>query len=245
MPNWTYGSYAIKGKKENVLNFLNEGLKNSKLKPQSSCSMAVDVLLTNAKTKTYNVVSSSINNPRKVIYGNGLTLDTFRPMPDTFIMWDTTNYKKELKNIAKYQKRKYGVIGWYDYGIEKLRGVKWDTDLSNFRLSYEDDNIAVVEFDADTAWTYPFLWLEWVKNTFNVNVLLCVHEESNSFNFYGEIDECEKDFGDFSPYKTKKEDYDNEHDYYEALCEEEMEKVEEMNNEFEQFVENYQIEDFD
>ena len=50
MPNWSNNAVAVKGKKENVLNFINEGLKNSNIEPQKDIEKAFDEE-TNSKLK--------------------------------------------------------------------------------------------------------------------------------------------------------------------------------------------------
>lgn len=243
MPNWVYGSYAIKGKKENILNFLNEGLKNSNEATKSTCREAFDKLVNNAKTKeTKNdVFDFSPDKPKEICVMNNLTLDTFRPMPDTFLMWDTTNHSKELKKQSKEQLNKYGFVGWYDYGIYVLRGTKWNAELNGFSLD-ECDDVATIKFTCDTAWNVPEKWLRWVKETFKVNVLLCCSEEYNSFNLFGEIDKL-IDYGDYFSNGDcpKQEDYDNEDDYWDALYEYQEGKKENMICGFDNFVYDFEI----
>jgi hypothetical protein len=252
MPNWVIGMYAIKGTKKNVLNFLNEGLKNSGIEPKENCEEAFDALLENAKTKVSNFFISNpdgrkgdkFENPADIIYAKGLTLDTFRPMPDTFLMYDTTNYSKTLEEVVKKQLKEYGVVGWYEYGTDVLRGTKWDADLENVKLDVsKDEDVATFRFCCDTAWSVPTLWLEWVKKTFKVNVLLCVHEESNAFNFYGEIDMTKEDFGSLNcgEGKPTEEDFEDEHDYWDALYDWETSQVEEMQSNFSSYVEEFEI----
>lgn len=243
MPNWVFGSYAIKGKKENILNFLNEGLKNSDIEAKSTCSEAFGELVKNAKTKeTKNdVLDFSPDKPKEICMMNNLTLDTFRPMPDTFLMWDTTNHEKELPEQSKEQLEKYGVVGWYDYGIYVLRGTKWNAELDGFSLN-ECDDVATIKFKCDTAWNLPELWLRWVKDTFKVNVLLCCCEESNSFNLFGEIDnlvDCSDTLSDGDC--PKQEDYDNEDDYWDDLYDYEEAKKEELVLSFDDYVDKYEI----
>ena len=252
MPNWVNGDYAIKGSKKNVLNFLNEGLKNSGCKPQRTCKKAFELLLTNAKSKTCdfrygeNAKGTSADNPADIILENKLTLDTFHPMPDTFYMYDTTNREKDMPEIAAMQRREYGAVGWYDYGTHIHRGTKWNADLEGVEL-VTDKTTATFKFHCDTAWSDPDCWLRWVKETFKVNVFLCVHEESNAFNFYGEIDYTEEDYEDFSEIegRPQEDDFDDEDEYWDALSEWQSECIEEMSNKFQDFVSDYDIDDFD
>ena len=51
MPNWVYNKIALKGKKENVLKFINEGLKNSQVSEKTDIEEAFNALLADGKRK--------------------------------------------------------------------------------------------------------------------------------------------------------------------------------------------------
>lgn len=246
MPNWVYNNIALKGKKENILNFLNEGLKNSKLKECKTLEGAYNKLLKHSKVRLANfgdftnkVVGKKEGHPAKITFKKGLTLDTFRPMPDTFFQYDTTNYAKDLPNIAREQEKEYGCIGWYDWGC-MYRGTKWDADLEDLRLNVDGD-VATIIFHCDTAWSCPSGWMRWVKETFKVNVFVSATEEVDNFNpFYCEIDGEEHDCYDGCE-KPNEDDFECEEDYYDALFEWQEEKHEEMYYNFKNFVRDYQI----
>lgn len=114
-------------------------------------------------------------------------LNSTTPMPKTYKDWDTTNYKdgkglkvgdkltdmqdmlkeidvtedflKGLRSAMKYQKRKYGIVGWYDWRCNNW-GTKWE--VGNVDI-YEDS----IEFQ--TAWgvAEPVVrrWSEMFPNT--------------------------------------------------------------------------------
>ena len=241
MPNWVYGNYVIKGSKKNILNFLNEGLKNSKCKKQKTCREAFDMLVENAKTmealcgvERYDEKGNPIKGG--IGYSHKLSLDTFLPIPKTFIEYDTTNYDKYFKNAAKYQKRRYGCIGWYDYGL-MYRGTKWNAEIYGFDL-FEDCETATIRFTTNTAWSYPHEWLESIKTMFDVDVLLYVREESGYFHFYGQLDVEQYDIEGIENKEDEpqKEDFENEDDFYEQhdlWYERQCEKMEEC---FEKYV---------
>ena len=44
MPNWSYNVYAVKAKTKNVLDFVNEGLKNLSLEPRVDIKDAIENL---------------------------------------------------------------------------------------------------------------------------------------------------------------------------------------------------------
>ena len=217
MPNWSYNSVVLKGKKENILKFINEGLKNSQVSEKTDIEEAFNALLEEGKHKTANygfgleAKGRDGNNPATIKLEKGVTMRTFRPYPDdSYLLYDTTNCSDKMPEIAKEQYRKFGYVGWYDlnsgrhmhsgeddYGKSEANGkepwdvgclgTKWDAELNDLALSVGDDE-AVITFDVDTAWSYPVYWLIWIKRTFCVNVYICAHEESNAYNFYQEID---------------------------------------------------------
>ena len=217
MPNWSYNSVVLKGKKENILKFINEGLKNSQVSEETNIEEAFNTLLEEGKHKTVKYgfgperQGNNINNPASIELKKGVTMRTFRPYPDdSYLLYDTTNCADKMPEIAKEQFRKFGYVGWYDlnsgrhmhsgeddYGKSEANGkepwevgclgTKWDAELNDLALSVGDDE-AVITFDVDTAWSYPDYWLIWIKRTFCVNVYICAHEESNAYNFYQEID---------------------------------------------------------
>ena len=45
MTNWSHNSVALKGKKENILKFINEGLKNSQVSEETNIEEAFNTLL--------------------------------------------------------------------------------------------------------------------------------------------------------------------------------------------------------
>jgi hypothetical protein len=243
MPNWVYGQYAIKGTKRNVLAFLNEGLGNSGLAPRRKCESAFKCLKENAKTKESRFAYSEdgagnkLTVPAAIVYEDRLTLDTFRPMPDTFKLYDTTNCAKDMPEIAKEQEQLYGCVGWYDWGI-KYRGTKWNTGLNEAEL-FVDDKTATLKFECSTAWNYPDEWLRWVKNTFRVAVLLCVSEESGAFDFYGSLDEERIDMACSGG--PKQEDFESEDDYWDALYDYTEECRNSMCSDFADYVAEYEV----
>ena len=240
MPNWSYNSIALKGKKENILKFINEGLKNSQVSEKTDIEEAFNALLEEGKHKTANygfgleAKGRDGNNPATIKLEKGVTMRTFRPYPDdSYLLYDTTNCSDKMPEIAKEQYRKFGYVGWYDlnsgrhmhsgeddYGKSEANGkepwevgclgTKWDAELNDLALSVGDDE-AVITFDVDTAWSYPDYWLIWIKRTFCVNVYICAHEESNAYNFYQEIDH-EDDGKDYDDF-IEMEGCPNEDDY--------------------------------
>lgn len=218
MPNWSRNLIALKGKKENILKFINEGLKNSQVSEKTDIEEAFITLLEEGKHKETNYgfgsnsKGNSADNPAAIEMVKGVTMRTFRPYPDdSYLMYDTTNNSDKLQEISKEQYRKYGYIGWYDInaaykgmgnekfynGESEAKGKEpWEVGCLGTKwdanLECLELNVngdeAVITFNVDTAWSYPDHWLKWIKRTFCVNVFICAHEEGNAFNFYCEID---------------------------------------------------------
>ena len=246
MPNWVYGMYAVKGTKQNMLNFLNEGIKNSGYAPKDDCQEAYDFLIANAKRKTSDFhytdkddrgCGTEADNPAQVYYEDALSMTTFRTIPDTFRQYDTTNYEKQMPEIARKQLEDYGCIGWYDWGLKYL-GVKWDTELKDTTLEIDGDT-AIMRFEMQTAWSVPSEWLHWVKQTFDVSVLLYADEEGGAFCFYGEIDGEDHDIEDVEV-RPNENDFKSDEDFWEALSEWEDRAKEQMRDDFYNFVENFE-----
>lgn len=98
-------------------------------------------------------------------------LTSYIPMPRTF-KCDTTNHPEKFPKQVKYQMKKYGCVGWYDWGIKYL-GTKWDAELSflddrgfiwgNLDDIKEDNTIT---FLIETAWSPPIEWLKKVQEKY-------------------------------------------------------------------------------
>ena len=278
MPNWSRNLIVLKGKKENVLKFINEGLKNSQVSEKTDIEEAFNTLLEEGKCKKSDFgfgtdgKGNNVSNPATIEWEKIITMRTFRPFPDeSFLLYDTTNHAEKMPEIAKEQFRKFGYVGWYDinaglrlhdrdyvYGKSEAKnkepwevgclGTKWDAELKGLALSVSDDE-AVITFDIDTAWSYPEHWLIWIKRTFRINVYICAHEESNSYNFYAEIDHEDdgKDYGDFNEMEGQpnSDEYDDEDEYYEAWSEFESNAQEKMRSEFLDYVDSCPVDAWD
>jgi hypothetical protein len=81
MANWSYNEYAVKAATENVLNFVNEGLKNLGTDPKDNIKDAIECLWKD---------------------GNEVLMSTFRPIPGTIKkLTRLTLSRKETICIAK------------------------------------------------------------------------------------------------------------------------------------------------
>lgn len=209
MPNWSQNIIAFKGKEENILNMLNDGLLNSGADKCETFSDAVVSLEENAKHK-------SVENG-EVVLERGLRLRTFLPMPDTFLLYDTTNRPDAFDDAVQEQKKVYKVVGWYDYNLTTL-GTKWDADLS-IESNFSVDGTATIVFFCETAWSYPEEWMLTLGEKYGLQSFILTKEEGGFYYFYGTLEdkidllgkeeELYKQFVD----GEQKEDYEG---YYEA-----------------------------
>ena len=184
MPNWVKNTICIKGDEAQILSFINMGLVGSKLAAATDVAEGFDRLVTNGCNKTSKM---SKNGNVRVVYNKGLTMRSFFPMPTTFLLYDTTNYANKYPKAAKYQKDKYGVVGWYDYNLKTL-GCKWDAELENPSLSVAKvSKKYVVSFEVETPWSYPQLWMEQIESKTGCEVYIASIEESDMWLFWSRL----------------------------------------------------------
>jgi hypothetical protein len=84
-----------------------------------------------------------------------LSLATWFPRPEIFDI-DTTNYPEKFPEAVKEQMEKYGVVGWYDWGL-KFYGCKWDCIFDAFQYVENNDN-SVISFYFDSPWSPATEW---------------------------------------------------------------------------------------
>ena len=201
MPNWSFNMHVIKGKSEDVLEFINSGIENSAefIKaygkegdyiptPKDDLGDAYKELYEHGcRAVSNHPLRSEEFNPDgdKPEVAEGISMSTFKPLPDTFLRYDTTNRAKEYPEIAKRQKREYGYIGWYDYNSsEDGFGTKWDAELGEFELQIREDE-AIVSFRTETAWDVPSGFIKFIAEKFpKLKVYVCSYEESGQWYFY-------------------------------------------------------------
>lgn len=176
MPNYSTNIIAFKGEESKMREMINDALANSGADKCATFAEAIRSLEDNAKHKDlWN---------GEVALKDGLTLRTFLPTPDTFLLYDTTNHPEAFPAQAKMQKDKYGAVGWYDYNVKSL-GTKWDSDL-RVESSLED-GVATVYFHCETAWSMPMAWMESLSEKYGVRAFIIAQEEGGFYYLYGEV----------------------------------------------------------
>lgn len=255
MPNWVQNSIAIKGKKKDVLAFINRGIENSAkaikaygdgtiLTTCDNLEDALETLKNNGVTVCTKGDGWDTSTKQELCVAKEITMSTFRPVPETFLEYDTTNNEDKFKNEAKAQKDTYGAIGWYDFNRLVWFGCKWNTQLDEFNLVYNGED-AILYFTTQTPWSVPVLWLKWIKKEFPaLFVFNCATEESGAFYSYGEIDDKESSEDLTSEIEGQLYEFDSEHEEmtdedWDAREELEQELIDRMIGKFKSFVYYY------
>ena len=244
MANFSYNTIVVKGKRENVIAWLNKARKFH-VSPNVSNKQLI---------KRLNTMSKS---------GHGLTLHSFLPIPKTYKNFDTTNdllkrnffkgtdeeytkYVKGYKKAKRYQMKMYGVVGWYDWNL-KFLGCKWDSSLFNWSIRENNDDFILI-FNCDTPWNYPSSWIETMQKQNDKLTFFCrAQEESCAYNGYfcAREKEFENDYPDLwkdarQEVRINHPDIEEESDeWYNALNEIEERMNDKLTEKFYQFVENY------
>ena len=189
MPNWVNSCFSLQGSKDTIHDFIKLGLTNSNLETSNDIEKDFEKLLKEATTKTVigKGTGKEVNDLTDEIF---LSMRTFRPSPDTFLKYDTTNYAEIFKEEADKQRAEYGVVGWYDYNIATL-GTKWNAGLTecSLRAFDEDENYYRFDFCLETAWSFPFAWCKYIKEKFpDIVIKFSAIEESNCFHCFGFVE---------------------------------------------------------
>ena len=234
MPNWSYNHIVLQGDIEAVYKFVKIGLENSGLTPSGILEDDFNLLVNEGKTKFLDY------KEKKIVMEKYLSARTFLPMPDTFLLYDTTNYPNHYPvEVVKEQQEKYGVIGWYDYNCKTL-GTKWNFDLNenNDIELYKCKDKYRICFYCQTAWSVPAAWMSAVKDMVpELEVMGAFKEEGYEFACVSYINDGEfVEYSDisseyaklFSDHETAKEECEkkirNDAEHMERLCSEFMEE---------------------
>jgi len=194
MPNWIFSTATFSGTEEAVHKLIKIGLGHSGLPSTGDLRQDFNLLVAEGKSPELD------KEAQRVVMTKGLTARTFLPIPETYILYDTTNHPNRYPDAAKEQQEKYGAVGWYDYNCLTL-GTKWDFELTNVELE-ERDNRWLFYTDIETAWDYPAQWFVAMKGLVSeLNVDFIVdnyydpHEDDDdpfeACRLYGYVDDGE------------------------------------------------------
>lgn len=182
MPNWSYNHIIFIGKEETMNELFKIGLRNSNVEPLETMNDNFNLLLSQAKVK-------ELNDNGCVELVGGLTARTFLPMPDTYLLHDTTNQPNMYPVEVVEEQRSMGAVGWYDYNCLTL-GTKWDFDLDGFTIDtvLGKKGVYQVSFSCDTAWSMPVPWMVAIKNMLpELQIMIASNEESVAWDMVGYI----------------------------------------------------------
>ena len=230
MPNWSYNTVCIKGKKDAMQKLINNGLENSGLEPTNDIEKDFDNLLNNATVKCVD----NIDGKLEIDYKKGLTARTFMPMPDTFLLHDTTNYPNAYPTeVCQEQIEKYGALGWYDYNCLTL-GTKWDFDLQDAELMETPDGKWQIIFYCETAWSTPDAWCINIKKLVpEINVGYKADEESGAYYQCCYVkDGAMEEYGDLTgKYDAMCKDFNDSREHCEKKIRDDKELMEKLEKE--------------
>lgn len=190
MPNWVNSCFSLQGSKDTIHDFIKLGLTNSNLETSDDIERDFEKLIKEATTREV-IGKGTDKEARDLTDEIFLSMRTFRPSPDTFLKYDTTNYAEQFKDEADKQLVEYGVVGWYNYNIATL-GTKWNAELTECSLRAFDENPDYYRFDfcLETAWSFPIAWCNYIKEKFpDIVIKFSSVEESNCFHCFGFFEE--------------------------------------------------------
>lgn len=166
MPNWTFNSLSVSGKKEILADFVSKTLV--------PCNMSSEEQYDESDRFTFNILHPT----PKPLEGDVSPLRKLEGETDE-------EYKKRMNK----NKRLYGAEDWYRWRIDNW-GTKWDA--SSTYVQQLDDTNFNVQFN--TAWSPPIDWFEKVIPMYpQLEFDLIFDEESLDFcgrmsGINGEID---------------------------------------------------------
>ena len=103
-------------------------------------------------------------------------------------------YSEGYTNAAKEQKETYGVVGWYDWGVE-YRGTKWNADLHDWSVDKSaNGEECIIYVCCETAWNMPTGWLAIMQQR-NEDLTFFIRGDEESQFYNGYI--CAKDLDEW------------------------------------------------
>lgn len=160
MPNWADNRIIVSGDSEKIKKFLNDGVKNSAGNYHFGSWIPIP--------ETY-VKYDTTNHP----YGKGLVVGE----KDCFSGIVTTEERlKEFIEATKYQKKTYGVIGWYDWNVNNY-GCKWDEDMELLERIDDNEKTECITFLTTTPWSSPIEFVRTIVQRYKFRITMYSHFE--------------------------------------------------------------------
>lgn len=172
MPNWSYNTLTIQGKKSDVVAMfsrattVNEKRYNNEPEEVYTLQSFIPMPQTYKDVDTTNSLGCFLSEKKYEMK------NTYPELSETKLDEKFNSVVQSLteqyESARKYQQETYGIVGWRDWNLSNL-GTKWDRifitkkeldDILNACTDEDDDNGCIVECTFDTAWTPPIAWLE-------------------------------------------------------------------------------------
>lgn len=181
MPNWVSNVLYVKGTESHILQFLKDGNKNKKVNLNSLPKLSLRSWIPIPKTffnydTTNNVWDFTTWFHKKIVpdlryYPLIISSEVYNLYKNQY-----NKYKKGYNRAKIYQKKKYGVVGWYNYNLLTL-GCKWNCEFDV--INYTSD---LLEIRFDSPWETPYSWVQTMSNKYpDLEFIIYYIEETNDF----------------------------------------------------------------
>ncbi len=139
-------------------------------------------------------------------------------------------YVRGYKRAKAYQKKKYGVVGWYDWN-RKNYGCKWPMPFLGWDVKKESEDSLCLHTQMQTPWSPPVAFCRFINNMEGLTVYMYGSETCEfGFSYNGKTDEAwvlepskepnyKKRMRAYKAAHKNDEDYDPEHVEYEVADE--------------------------
>ena len=187
MPNWTSNYIQMRGTKEDLDKLINDGVKRTGDDAKEGDYSFGSWI---PRPKTYDEYDTTNYTPDKL---RGMLGKKLHPWDESAPVV-TEELIAEYDKAVKYQRKKYGCVGWYDWNINNY-GCKWDMPFFIQRISDTEATI-----DVDTPWTAPSEFLLTISQrypTLEFEVNSHYEDGMNDWRFYNEGCEMEGDLSEF------------------------------------------------
>ena len=192
MPNWVSNTMSLTETKKGALkDFINSTLKMD----------GYDVQVNSGQDWFDKMCDNQLCDNYK-----GIWLSTFIKRPETYDLYDTTNYPngerlvlgqkihigeqevlvtdeviKLFRDATTEQLQKYGIVGWYDWNVVNY-GCKWDTWMTESPEVKIVDGMECLLLEFDTPWSEPLPIYYFILNNYpNLDLHIDVYEEQGGF----------------------------------------------------------------
>ena len=167
MPNWVTTTFTVDGKDSDKL------LKIIRKISKTKSKHLFETIMGYPKTfRTWDTTNNTVRRLKRMkedgckSFKDDISRKTF-PLTDEVIA--------RYKNAADYQKRKYGVVGWYDFNC-KYFGTKWDA----CDIEVDGDMVTFL-----TAWSFPEPFFRYLADHYDITIR--DGEFDDEGNFYGDF----------------------------------------------------------